>query len=313
MLVRLPLLTESRLRTFRRCAREEKLRYQDGLQAKRSAALDFGTLVHNALELWWRFNLAAVEQFLADSKADPYDVAKAWALMRGYDAMYAGDKERYEVLAVEAEFRAPLVNPETGHESRTYELAGKLDVLVRERATRDVLIVEHKTSSEQLDPGSSYWVRLRMDGQISMYFMGAAALGYKPVACLYDVIGKPQLRPYQVSSKRAVAETAEEYSERVFAAIAEDPERYFRRAHVVRLDGEIRDWQLDVWQIAAQMRDAKRLGIAPRNVDSCVRYSTACGYLPLCAGEQSADEYTRLNWKHPELTPPTEAEETNAA
>jgi hypothetical protein len=40
-----------------------------------------------------------------------------------------------------------------------------------------VLVVEHKTSSEDVTPGSFYWSRLRMDGQVSVYFDGARALG----------------------------------------------------------------------------------------------------------------------------------------
>lgn len=335
---RLPLLTESRLRTYRRCAREEKLRYQDGLLSGRSAALEFGSLVHAALELWWLRDLSAVEESLADADADAYEIAKAWALMRGYDLRYAEDRDRYDVLAVEAEFRAPLVNPLTGAESRTWRLAGKIDAIVRERSTGSVLLVEHKTSSEDLTPGSAYWVRLRMDGQISCYYTGAQALGYEVAGCIYDVLGKPELRPSQVplldadglkivldsngervqtqkGEWRQTAdgklgyvlqvrqETPEEYGERVFAAIASDPGRYYQRSTVVRLEQELRDWALDTWQLAAQMRDARRLGIAARNPDGCVRYGSQCGYLSLCSGEASADNYQRVDWVHPELTP----------
>lgn len=296
------LLTESRMRCFRRCQREEKLRYQDGLVTLRSAALEFGTLIHGALERWWLLDLAAVETWLAEQKADAFDVAKAWALMRGYEAMYAGDRDRYEVEIVEGEFRAPLVNPLTGAASKTWQLAGKVDVIVRDRETGRAFLVEHKTSSEDITPGAGYWVRLRMDGQISCYFVGAAALGHPVEGCIYDVIGKPALRPYQVSSKRAVAETAEEYGERIFAAIAESPERYYQRSTVVRLESELIEWQLDTWQQAAAMRDAKRMGVATRNPESCVRYGSACGYLPLCAGEANANSYQRVEWVHPELT-----------
>lgn len=303
MSLHLPLLTESRLRAYRRCPREEKLRYQEGLVTGRSVALEFGSLIHGALERWWLGSLDDVEAWLAEQQCDPYDVAKAWALMRGYDARYSEDRERYEVIAVEAEFRAPLVNPLTGAESRTWQIAGKVDALVIERLNGRKFLVEHKSSSEAIEPGAPYWTRLRMDGQISCYFVGAASLGHDVDGCIYDVLGKPQQRPYQVSAKRAVAETPEEYGERVYAAIAEDPARYYQRSTVVRLDQELRDWQLDTWQQAAQLRDAKRLGIAPRNPDQCVRFGSSCGFLPLCSGEASADTYQRIEWKHPELTP----------
>jgi hypothetical protein len=69
-----------------------------------------------------------------------------------------------------------LINPATGRASQTRQLGGKLDVLVRDQDSR-ALIIEHKTSSEDLGPGSDYWRRLRMDPQISTYFVGARALG----------------------------------------------------------------------------------------------------------------------------------------
>lgn len=336
----LPLLTESRLRAYRRCAREEKLRYQDGLLTGKSAALAFGTLIHACLELWWKMNLAAVEDWLASQTGvDQYEIAKAWALMRAYDVRYREDKQRYEVIAVEAEFRAPLRNPITGAESRTWELAGKIDVIVRDRVTGDVFIIEHKTSSEDISPGAGYWVRLRMDGQISCYFVGAGALGYQATGCLYDVIGKPEQRPSQIPLvdtdgvkivvnaagervrtkdgkkwresgdsaqgfvQQTRQETPEEYGERIFAAIGEDPDRYFARATIVRLEQELHDWQLDTWQLAGQMRDARRLGIATRNPDACVRFGSSCGYLPLCSGESNPESFQRVEWVHPELSP----------
>ena len=40
-----------------------------------------------------------------------------------------------------------------------------------------------------------YWARLRMDGQVTAYYLGAEALGTPPVGCLYDVIARPMLRP----------------------------------------------------------------------------------------------------------------------
>jgi hypothetical protein len=50
-------------------------------------------------------------------------VGRARVLMRGYDARWSG--EVHTVVGVERQFRAPLVNPETGAASRTFELGGK--------------------------------------------------------------------------------------------------------------------------------------------------------------------------------------------
>ena len=55
MTVRLPVLTNSQMRTFRRCGREHELSYELGYRpAVEADALRFGTLVHLGLESWWR-------------------------------------------------------------------------------------------------------------------------------------------------------------------------------------------------------------------------------------------------------------------
>jgi hypothetical protein len=224
-------------------------------------------------------------------QADPFDLARAEAMLRGYDARWS--EERYEVLAVEAEFRAPLVNPETGAASRTWQRGGKIDAIARDSAGR-VLIVEHKTASEDISPGSAYWRKLRMDGQVSGYFLGADALGFPAEACLYDVLGKVALRPYQPSKRRTEPETPEEFRARCIEAICAEPDSYFRRGEVVRLQAEAEEALFDDWQTAQQMREAQRLGRFPRNPDACMKWGRACDFFDVCAGEGSIDDPSRF-------------------
>jgi hypothetical protein len=135
----------------------------------------------------------------ATTQTDPFDLARAEAMLRGYDARWGDDIALYEVLAVEAEFRAPLTNPMTRAASRTWRIAGKLDVVVRERRGDRDLIVEHKTSTDDVSAGSEYWRRLRIDGQISQYYEVRSSSGYDVEGCLYDVLKKPGQRPLQVA------------------------------------------------------------------------------------------------------------------
>lgn len=233
---------------------------------------------------------------------DPFDLARAAAMLHGYHARWSD--EAYEVLAVEAEFRAPLVNPETGAASRTWQRGGKIDVIVRELRTARILTVEHKHTTEDFSPGSAYWKRLRMDGQVSGYFEGADALGFHAEACLYDVLGKPKLRPYQPGKTRTAAETPEEFFVRCMEAIAADPAAYFRRGEVVRLEAETAEALFDDWQTAQALREAQRLGRFPRNPDACMKWGRACDFFDVCTGEASIDDATRFRRSehvHPEL------------
>ena len=195
------LLTHSRLQCYRRCPREHHYRY---VQLRRPAAaapaLRFGTLVHAGLEAWWH----AVENHTThrqcafadalDAAAsrlgcDAYELARAQALLCGYETLYGG--RGWQAIHVEHQFRAPLPcqpgpldgpwSTARGADLRGWMLAGKLDVLAR-TPTGEVVVVEHKTSSMPLDPGGPYWQRLRLDGQISLYLEGARALGYALVS-----------------------------------------------------------------------------------------------------------------------------------
>lgn len=242
--------------------------------------------------------------------ADPFDIAKVRSLLLGYDARWHA--EPYEVLEVEVEFRAPLVNPDTGAKSKTYERGGKIDVIVRDKRDGRILVMDHKTTSEDVSPGSDYWKRTRMDSQVGAYYLGARTLGYEVSGWIHDVIVKPGLRPLKANKQRDVAETPDEYGLRIAEAIAENPDKFFAREEVVRLEAELLEYERDVWSQTTIMRDLKRQGLAPRNPDACQRYGSYCSYWPVCSGQASLDDpllYRKSAWLHPELTPPNETNE----
>ena len=250
-------------------------------------------------------------------QSDLFDYFRADAMLRGYhERWYA---EPYEVLAVEAEFRAPIVNPDTDAPSRTWKLGGKLDVIVRDPLGRK-LIVEHKTTSSDAGPGSDYLKRLRLDGQVSIYFDGASALGHDVDGCIYDVLVKPGIRPLRATppesrkytkdgrlyaAQRDADETPEEYFARLVETIAEDPNRFYLRAEVVRLETELAEARGDVWALGRQIQEARLARRYPRNPDACVRYGRTCEYFGVCTGEASLEDpylFARAETVHPELS-----------
>lgn len=309
------LLTKSRVQSYRACPRLHKLRYEEGYRPVREAeVLRFGSLFHGALEPWW---LAAAEgadgpeRFEAArsalvGEADPYDRAKAEALLYGYTVQWA--TYPCTVLGVEVEFRCPVLNPSTGAASRTWGLGGKIDALIRDADGR-VLIVEHKTSSEDISVASSYWRRLRMDGQISAYYQGARALGHDVWGCLYDVIRKPGEKPLKANTRRAVDETPDEYRMRIVKAIDEDPARYFQRGEVVRLESDMEEHSFDLWQTARSIRESELAARWPRNPDACTRWGRECEFLSVCTGEADIHDpllFRRVENVHQELQQPKE-------
>lgn len=322
----LELLTSSRLRAFRACARQHLYGHVQGYRSLEAAsALVFGTAMHEALAAWWS---APRDRAFGDALAKlpltmaPFDRARAEAMLAGYHAYWS--QSGFEAVEIEREFRLPLINPETGHASRTWMLAGKVDAIVRGPDGRWVL--EHKTTSEDCSPGSPYRRRLALDGQVSQYVEGAASLGYHVAGVLYDVLVKPQHRPLLATpsearkytkagslyaSQRDRDETPAEYRERVASAIMEDPTRYYAAVEVVRLEDERDEYAYDVWQLAELMRMSARTGRAPRNPDACFRYSTPCEFFDVCTGVTSLDD--PLRFKHVGAAPELSNEERQVA
>lgn len=326
--VHLPVLTNSRAKAFRRCPRFHFHSYVLGYAPIECAApLTFGDCTHKGLEAWWRAvqrsddALAAVLEAprVALSRADlgVYDRIRAEELLVGYHARWLD--EPLEVLAVEVEFDAPLIDPITGAEHPRWRLRGKLDAVANKPGVGH-LIVEHKTSSEDFGPGAPYWQRLLLDSQVSTYFAGARALGFEPVGCLYDVIGKaPDLDPRLAtpseqrkytkdgklySRQHELDETADEYRARVRAAILGEPSRFYARGEVIRFPSELEAAALDAWQTAELIDEAIEHGRHPRNVDGCFAYRRACEFHAVCAHGASLDDaglYRKKNRLHEEL------------
>lgn len=340
MATHLPLLTVSQARTFRRCQREALLAYEQGYRAVSDAAsLRFGTLIHAGLEAWFlarrdgaqaldAAHLAIAEGAAANPETDDVDIVKAEELLRGYDARWSD--EPLDVLAVEAQFAADLRNPATGAPSRTFALGGKIDAIVRDREGR-VLIVEHKTTSEKIGPGSDYWQKLTLDAQVSTYFVGARSLGYEPAACVYDVIAKPKLAPLKATPvesrkytkagtldarQRETDESLGEFRARYREKIADDPSAVYQRGEVVRLEEEERDAAHDMWMTAVAIREARVSGRWPRNPDGCERYHRMCSFFGVCTRTASLDDaaqFRRAETTHEELTPAAADVEPSAA
>ena len=338
----LDLLTSTRAKDARACKRLHKLRYLLGYApAAEADALRFGTAWHALQEAWW---LAPAAERLARALAllaslvvaDDYERVTLEALICAYDARWGG--EEYEVLAIERQFRAPLINPATGAASRTWQIGGKVDGLLARDGRR--LLLEHKTTSEDAGPGSDYWAKLRLDGQISIYYDGAASLGFHVDDCLYDVVSKPRIRPSAVpvlddEGQRIVLdsagarartkdgkkwrqtadsaagltvqtrqETAEEFRARLVADIAADPSRYLSRGAVVRLESEIDEARADLWALGRELAESAAAGRFPRNPDACMRWGRKCAFWPVCTGEASIEDpklYRKLETVHPEL------------
>lgn len=347
---RLPLLTTSASTCYRTCPRQFFFQYEELYRpAFEDDTKRFGTLGHHGCEAWWIAKGArphAPGSWLSDALAaieehrygDPFEHAKSVVLMLAYHARWA--LSPLVPLAVERQYRTPLINPATGAASRTWEHGGKIDVIVTdptgtELPEGELYLLDHKYTSEDWGPGSDYRTRLSLGSQISNYIHGARAIGFNVRGWIHDVIKKPGQRPLRATAEvkmtqekrakdgtlkepsrpragqRLVDETPEEYMERIAADIAEDPNKYFGHiGPVVRMEEESREAAFDLWQTGVQIRESRAANMWPRNVASCKQYGKPCPFVPVCTGQASLDDatrYRRASRQHEELE--EEAEE----
>ncbi|MEM9489759.1 MAG: PD-(D/E)XK nuclease family protein, partial [Myxococcota bacterium] len=253
------------------------------------------------------------------------------ALLIGYHLRWTKVMDDFEVLAVEAPFEGPLVHPLTGQVFKGVKVGGKIDAIVRWRGK--VYLVEHKTTSRDASPGSSYRTMLRMNPQVSLYHLGAQWLGYDIEGCIFDVAKRPQQKPYKATANpektkgkrctpckkldapdptcevcqgsgwkeeprlkkghRLADETPDEYRNRVAEDIGQASENYYQRIDVVRLEDELIEARLDLWRAAELITASSRFG-SPRNPYACFQFHSACEYFDVCGGTASIEDPRRF-------------------
>ncbi len=263
-------------------------------------------------------------------EGQPVIAAKCIGLMAGYNAKWLDAP--FKIESVERVLTSDLYNPETNRKSRTFTVAGKLDVRAIEIATDKKILFDHKTSSEQIDaPDSPYWKQLVVEGQATHYMLLEWLNGEKVDAAIWDVVRKPGISPRALfKAERAILldtgfyadvefpadeiakwradkdgrETMMMYAQRLANECTnEKPQWYFQRRYVPRLDSEVREYAGDQWDIAQDIIHARNNERHPRNSGACMLYHSPCKFLGVCSGHDSIDSerWITNDWVHPEL------------
>ncbi len=187
-------------------------------RAREEGARRFGTMYHAGLEQWWKVMdggdvpwrdkdsalvaaLGGIHENAKHIETDPYEVARAEAMMLAYHARYFElDFESVHAEGgVELWFNMPLLDPD-GKVVPGWRVTGRKDVMKR-FADRRVKPVEHKTTTSEIDLASDYWARLKVDMQCSIYIDSARFSGIDTHEVLYDVSRKPGNKPSKATPK----------------------------------------------------------------------------------------------------------------
>ncbi|MCG3133833.1 MAG: hypothetical protein HMLKMBBP_01098 [Planctomycetes bacterium] len=290
---------------FRNCRKAAQYRYVlDLVPIERDRNLAFGSLVHEALEIWHRTrDLAAtldhVDRACANRAGDE-EQRRTWhlatAMLRGYAARYP--TEDFEVVALEKTFEGEITNPATGAASRSFVLAGKVDGIVR--VGDEHYLLEHKTAAV-LD--SSYLERLWTDFQVTLYsFYIEQTLGISIAGVLYNVLVKARLQQSageteaefetrraeliaksksgKSSAQRRMPESDEEFQRRLAEKYA-DPAMFHRERLYVSRE-QFDTLRAELWELTQAFLDARRRGVFYQNTSQCFQYGRPCPYFALC-------------------------------
>jgi hypothetical protein len=181
---------------------------------REEGARRLGGLFHSGLESWWKARAeygrpwhsdgdelrAALDGIDANARhvdTDPVDVERAKAMLIVYHARYSGDGPESVQFSsvyrdkdgdVERWFNLPLLD-RNGREVGGWRLVGKKDA-VKRFADGRIRVVEHKSTSNKVNAGSDYWIRLAVDTQVSMYVDAAQREGLDCWEAFYDVVRK---------------------------------------------------------------------------------------------------------------------------
>lgn len=256
---------------------------------------------------------------------------------------HAADVERYATESVELEIITDVVNPDTGRPSTIWDHASKIDGVAWDRFEDVRKIIEHKTTTQELAAESPYWRKLRIDSQVSKYVLSLRQAGFPDVSSvLYDVVSKPGTKPKRITAKDVpvlaesgtyfgfpvseleagrvqiayengkgkrggflgkLDESNELYGLRLRRLVIDDPSAWFQRRTIIRTDEEVEEYARELWQLAAEMRAARKSQIAPRNSTNCSAFGRLCEFFSLCCGEidEESDQFERPSFVHSEL------------
>lgn len=275
--------------------------------------------------------LAILDTFDQTNESSAIVVAKCRALMRGYHARW--NNAGYNATAVEQTYTAPLYNPATQSQSKTFTMAGKVDVIAELHGR--MFIIDHKTTSQDIqDPDSPYWRQLVVEGQVNHYMLLQWVNGFKPDGAVWDVIRKPTISPKKLAKadlagviarqsycgvrmsndtlaalQTSDRETLEMYEARLANdCITERPDWYFQRRPVPRMNHEIHEYAAELWEHSQELlhtrqRQKATKALPPRNSGACLLYGSPCKFLGICSGHDTpdSDRWQRKAKVHNEL------------
>ena len=257
-------VSHTELATYLTCPRKHHHAYRDRrIPLYKSDALETGIRVDRALR-GAIVELPPLERALVDGHRARWKTSKIQIVKNGIW------------------FEAPI--------SPDVTVIGEIDAIAIDEQGREI-IIERKTTSEDIGPGSFFWRRfLKLNPQVTMYLLAKPKCQY----VLVDALKKSTLRGKK-------DESDQELYERAIDGIANNLDAHYQRVQIVRHASEhashVRDVLGTVRLIQIADEDASYGRLPPRNPGACMNYGKPCEYLPVCSGETTIGDDSRYRTK----------------
>lgn len=189
------VVSYSELSTYRSCPLKHMLAYKErwSKPPEEGSPLSKGTLWHDVMEIHYTalkniqdgvwgeqqgldHAARAIADILWDQQTGEQSELQSliWWMYQGYVEKYGRD-EHWEILAVEQKFQARLRGPDG---PSPYILKGKLDLVVRDRKTRKIWVIDHKSGAnlpneEDLDMNDQFALYIWLMNQAGIPVIGA--------------------------------------------------------------------------------------------------------------------------------------------
>lgn len=299
-------LTNSARSTFMNCRKKYEYSYVYNLATRRpSIPFLVGGLFHNALDRCYSNGFALdidAEKDVAERECEkasqapgltPEESDKVWVqaatvvgLLTGYKKQWlAQDKRNWDVIEAEGTFDVPLPGG--------WRYRGKTDLVVRDRKTKAVKLVEHKTTG-RLDAG--YVAKLPLDNQILGYIWAKnqEKLGIKEV--VYNVSRKPSIRLKQ-------SETLDAFCKRLVEEYNLNTATYYYRETLVFDPSDVERFRAELFSFVEEIDRCEERKFYYQNTTQCTAMGV-CPFMALCTGgvnEETLGMYRVKERAHEEL------------
>jgi hypothetical protein len=271
------------------CPRKYDFRYNHNLVPKKKAdALTFGTLVHEALAVYYRSGCdreKAVSFIIDQHPHFQGEKERMWrvavAMVSGYADKWLDDG--WIIKAVEMPLgglgpKGYIPRGEKKRAQKGWRYGGVLDLLIEK--DKSLWLVEHKTTSSLT---GDYLERLWTDTQIALYqhYLSLQRPPIRIAGVIYNVAVKTTIRQRQ-------NEREDDFDARLMEWYRE-PE-VFHREEIFLDKGRIDDALMQLSEGVEMIRHLENRGVFPPNTRQCTNYGK-CPYFILC--QNKCDDMTR--------------------